>query len=166
MRRLARVVVRTFMHKEKSLNLQRAIEIAVEAHREQTDKAGSPYLLHPLRVMMSLDTDAERIVGVLHDVVEDGPGWTFERLEEEGFSSTVLDALRLVTKLPEDEGDSEAVYVAFVRRAKGNKIARRVKTADILDNLNASRLSTLTEKDMRRMNRYLAALRELRDANA
>lgn len=116
--------------------------------------------------MMSLETDDERIVGILHDVVEDGPGWTFERLEEEGFSPTVLDALRLVTKRPEDEGDSEAVYVAFVRRAKGNKIARRVKTADILDNLNASRLSALTEKDMRRMNRYLAALRDLRDAEA
>lgn len=146
------------------MNLQRAIEIAVEAHRGQTDKAGAPYLLHPLRVMMSLDTDEERIVGVLHDVVEDGPGWTFERLKEEGFSPAVLDALRLVTKRPEDEGDSEAVYVAFVRRAKGNKIARRVKTADILDNLNASRLYSLTEKDMHRMNRYLAALRELRGA--
>lgn len=64
------------------------------------------------------------------------------------------------------EGDSETVYVAFVRRAKGHKIARRVKTADILDNLNASRLSAVTEKDMRRMNRYLTALRELRDAEA
>ena len=148
------------------MNLQRAIEIAVEAHRGQTDKAGAPYLLHPLRVMMSLDTDEERIVGVLHDVVEDGPGWTFERLEQEGFAPTVIEALRLVTKRPEDEGDSEAVYVAFVRRAKGNKFARRVKTADILDNLNASRLSALTEKDMRRMNRYLTALRELRDPEA
>jgi (p)ppGpp synthase/HD superfamily hydrolase len=144
------------------LNLQRAIEIAAEAHRDQTDKAGAPYVLHPLRVMMTLETDEERIVGVLHDVVEDGPGWTFERLEKEGFSLSVLEALRLVTKRPEDEGDSEAVYVSFVCRAKGNKIARRVKTADILDNLNASRLSALTEKDMRRMNRYLAALRELR----
>lgn len=143
------------------MNLQIAIEIAAEAHREQTYKAGAPYLLHPLRVMMSLETNDERIVGILHDVVEDGPGWTFERFEEEGFSPTVLDALRLVTKRPEDEGDSEAVYVAFVRRAKGNKIARRVKT-----NLNASRLSALTEKDMRRMNRYLAALRDLRDAEA
>jgi len=160
------MVTITFMNQEKPLNLQRAIEIAAEAHREQTDKAGAPYLLHPLRVMMSLETDDERIVGVLHDVVEDGPGWTFERLEKEGFSPTVLDALRLVTKRPEDEGDSEVVYVAFVRRAKGNKIARRVKTADILDNLNASRLSVLTEKDTRRMNRYLAALRELRDADA
>ena len=143
------------------MNLQIAIEIAAEAHREQTYKAGAPYLLHPLRVMMSLETNDERIVGILHDVVEDGPGWTFERFEEEGFSPTVLDALRLVTKRPEDEGDSESVYVAFVRRAKGNKIARRVKT-----NLNASRLSALTEKDMRRMNRYLAALRDLRDAEA
>lgn len=59
-----------------------------------------------------------------------------------------------------------AVYLDVVCRAKGNKIARRVKTADILDSLNASRLSTLTEKDMRRMNRYLAAPRELRDAEA
>jgi hypothetical protein len=54
-------------------------------------------------------------------------GWTFERLEEEGLSPTVLDALRLVTKRPEDEGDSEAVYVAFVRRAKGNKSRARSK---------------------------------------
>lgn len=149
-----------FIHQEKLLNLQRAIEIAAEAHRGQTDKVGAPYLLHPLRVMMSLETDDERIVSVLHDVVEDGPGWTFERLEEEGFSPTVLDALRLVTKRPEDEGDSEAVYVAFVRRAKGNNIARRVKTADILDYLNASRLSALTEKDMRRMNRYQRTTRK------
>jgi (p)ppGpp synthase/HD superfamily hydrolase len=158
-------VVSIFTNWEKPLNLQRAIEIAAEAHREQTDKAGAPYLLHPLRVMMSLETDDERIVGILHDVVEDGPGWTFERLEDEGFSKTVLNALRLVTKRPEDEGDSDAVYVAFVRRTKGNKIARRVKIADIVDNLNASRLPALTEKDMRRMNRYLAALRELRDAD-
>jgi len=56
------------------LNLQIAIEIAAEAHREQTYKAGAPYLLHPLRVMMSLETNDERIVGILHDVVEDGPG--------------------------------------------------------------------------------------------
>lgn len=79
---------------------------------------------------------------------------------------TPLNALRHVTKRPEDEGDSEVVYVAFARRAKGNKIAWRVKTADILDNLNGSRWLALTEKDMRRMTRYLAALRELRDAEA
>lgn len=143
------------------MNLQRAIEIAVEAHRDQSDKAGAPYILHPLRVMMSVDTDEERIVAVLHDVVEDGPGWTFERLEAEGFPSSVIDALRLVTKRPEDQGDDEESYLRFVRRTLPHAVARRVKIADIRDNLNATRLKELTERDRLRMNRYLAALRVL-----
>ena len=143
------------------MNLQRAIEIAVEAHRSQSDKAGAPYILHPLRVMMSVETEEERIVAVLHDVVEDGPGWTFERLEEEGFPSLVIDALRLVTKRPEDQGDDEESYLRFVLRTLTNPMARRVKIADIRDNLNATRLKDLTEKDRLRMNRYLAALRVL-----
>ena len=67
--------------------LQRAIEIAVAAHKGQIDKAGSPYVLHPLRIMLKLRSDDERIVGVLHDVVEDCEGWSFERLAEEGFSA-------------------------------------------------------------------------------
>lgn len=143
------------------MNLQRAIEIAVEAHRDQSDKAGAPYILHPLRVMMSVDTDEERIVAVLHDVVEDGPGWSFERLEAEGFPSSVIDALRLVTKRREDQGDDEESYLRFVRRTLPNAVARRVKIADIRDNLNATRLKELTERDRLRMNRYLAALRVL-----
>lgn len=143
------------------MNLQRAIEIAVEAHRTQFDKAGAPYILHPLRVMFSVETEEERIVAVLHDVVEDGPGWTFERLETEGFSASVIDALRLVTKRPEDEGGDDEGYLRFVRRTLTNAVARRVKIADIRDNLNAARFKELTERDRLRMNRYLAALREL-----
>src|SRR6202034_2035323 len=77
--------------------LERAIAIAVEGHSGQVDKAGEPYILHPLRVMLNCATAEERIVGVLHDVVEDCPGWTFERLREEGFSDTVLTALDAVT---------------------------------------------------------------------
>lgn len=64
--------------------MQRAIEIAVEAHKGQVDKAGNLYVLHPLRVMMSLDAEDEKIVGVLHDVVEDCEGWTWDRLRSEG----------------------------------------------------------------------------------
>lgn len=143
------------------MNLQRAIEIAVEAHRNQSDKAGAPYILHPLRVMMLVDTEEERIVAVLHDVVEDGPGWTFERLVAEGFPASVIDALRLVTKRPEDQGDDEESYLRFVRCTLPNAVARRVKIADIRDNLNATRLKKLTERDRLRMNRYLAALRVL-----
>lgn len=150
------------------MNLQRAIEIATEAHRGQHDKAGAPYILHPLRVMMALETEEERIVGVLHDVVEDGPGWTFDRLEQEGFSSTILDALWLVTKRQEDEGKDEAVYLRFVLRSLANPISHRVKMADLRDNLNVTRLVQITEKDTQRLNRYLVALRVLQvpDRNA
>ncbi len=151
--------------------LQRAISIAVEAHEGQVDKGGNPYILHPMRIMMSLRTIDEMIVGVLHDVVEDcsdrGFGW--ERLKEEGFSKTVLDALKSVTKTPEEERhfktlngeDRVTAYLRFVDRAKSNPIGRRVKRADIYDNLNVTRIDKLTEKDLARLNQYKVALQYL-----
>ena len=75
------------------MNLEKAIKIAVEAHTGQVDKGGNPYILHPLRVMLSLNTEEERIVGVLHDVVEDCEGWTWQRLQDEGFSLDIIQAL-------------------------------------------------------------------------
>ena len=85
------------------MNLENAIKIAVEAHTGQVDKGGNPYILHPLRVMLSLDREEERIVGVLHDVVEDCAGWSWERLEAEGFSEEIIRALKSVSKTPEEE---------------------------------------------------------------
>ena len=82
--------------------LERAIEIAVEAHKGQLDKGGNPYILHPLRVMMSVDLELEKIVAVLHDVVEDS-NWTFEALLAEGFSNEVIEALKSVTKKSDNE---------------------------------------------------------------
>ena len=147
------------------MNLEHAIAIATEAHRGQKDKAGAPYILHPLRVMLALDGTVDRIVGVLHDVVEDGGSeWTFERLTTEGFAPEVIDALRLVTKRPEDQSDDLDTYLRFVRRTLANPIARRVKLADIRDNLNVTRLQAVTEKDAKRLNKYLAALRLLIEA--
>jgi len=135
------------------MNLARAIAIAVQAHDGQTDKSGYPYILHPLRVMLALDDDDARIVGVLHDVVEDCPDWSFDRLRNEGFSDRVLHALSLVTKSSDD-----ADYAAFIRRAMPDSIARRVKRADLMDNLNAARLQHVSASDAERMNRYIAAL--------
>lgn len=152
------------------MNLQRAIEIAVEAHKGQVDKACNLYVLHPLRVMMSLDTEDEKIVGVLHDVVEDCEGWTWDRLRSEGFSEKIIDALQSVSKTPDDEvefsrlketGSEDAVrqhYFAFVRRAGANEIGRKVKAADIKDNLDISRIKTLSNEDMIRLRRYEEAL--------
>jgi hypothetical protein len=73
--------------------LERAIVIAVEAHAGQVDKGGAPYVLHPLRMMLSMTSTDERIVAVLHDVCEDCPGWTFDRLRREGFSDHIIEAL-------------------------------------------------------------------------
>ena len=140
--------------------LQRAIEIAVQAHAGQVDKAGSPYILHPLRVMLAQNTDAARIVGVLHDVVEDCAGWTFVRLGEEGFSDEILEALASVTKRPEDEAD----YQGFIARSAGNRIGRTVKMADLIDNSDLSRIATPTAADHQRVEKYQAAIAYLQRA--
>ena len=140
-------------------DLERAIALAVETHSGQLDKAGEPYILHPLRVMFRLSSKDERIVGILHDVVEDGEV-SFEDLKEMGFSPAVTDALKAVTKRPDEEGSDEG-YQAFVARAGANLIARKVKMADLLDNLDVTRLGEISEKDSRRISRYLRALRYL-----
>ena len=82
--------------------LQKAIQIATEAHKGQLDKSGREYIGHPLRVMEMGKTEEEKIVGVLHDVVEATP-WTFEMLEAEGFAPEIIAALRCVTKTSENE---------------------------------------------------------------
>ena len=84
--------------KDDVSTLERAIAIAAEAHTGQVDKAGAPYVLHPLRMMLSLSSIDERIVAVLHDVCEDCPGWTFDRLRKEGFPITSSKLLQSVTQ--------------------------------------------------------------------
>ena len=152
------------------MNLEKAIKIAVEAHTGQVDKGGNPYILHPLRVMLSLNSEEERIVGVLHDVVEDCEGWTWERLREQGCSDEIIEALKSVSKTPEEEKQFKKMddpneklvhYLEFVKRAKFNKIGRNVKAADIKDNLDISRIDDITERDIDRLNRYKAALKML-----
>ena len=135
--------------------LERAIEIAVEAHKGQVDKGGSPYILHPFRVMMSVDLELEKIVAVLHDVVEDS-NWTFEALLAEGFSIEVIEALKSVTKNSDNED-----YDSFIQRAMENPIGRKVKIADLRDNLDVTRISDITDKDVKRINKYKKALKIL-----
>jgi (p)ppGpp synthase/HD superfamily hydrolase len=140
-------------------NLERAIEIAVSAHKGQTDKGGSPYILHPLRVMMALDSETEKIVGVLHDVVEDSD-WTFEDLENEDFGPEVIEALKSVTKNDDEHGTDES-YFRFVERARQNPIGRRVKIADLQDNVDVSRLPEVDEKTKQRVEKYKKSLEVL-----
>lgn len=134
--------------------LERAIAIAVEAHQGQRDKAGVTYVLHPLRVMLRLESETARITGVLHDVVEDS-SWTLEGLAGEGFNAEILAALECLTKR-----DGEA-YEAFIERVMTNALAREVKKADLLDNLELLRLPHLEEKDLRRLAKYHRAWKVL-----
>lgn len=135
--------------------LERAIQIATEAHKGQLDKAGKDYIGHPLRVMEMGRTEEEKIVGVLHDVVEDGD-WTFEALEAEGFSKEVISALRCVTKTSENEN-----YDEFIERVKKNPLAVAVKINDLTDNMDIRRLPYLSDKDVKRLKKYLKAYKKL-----
>ena len=135
--------------------LERAIEIATKAHQGQFDKAGRDYIGHPLRVMEMGKTEDEKIVGVLHDVIED-TDWTFEKLAEEGFSQEIISALRCVTKLSENEN-----YDDFIDRVKKNPLAVAVKINDLTDNMDIRRLPYLSDKDVKRLKKYLKAYKRL-----
>ena len=135
--------------------LQRAIEIATQAHQGQFDKSGKEYIGHPLRVMEMGRTEEEKIAGVLHDVVEDSD-WTFEALEAEGFSQDIIAALKCVTKLSENEN-----YDDFIERVKKNPLAVAVKINDLTDNMDIRRLPYLSDKDIKRLKKYLKAYKKL-----
>lgn len=135
--------------------LERAIQIATEAHKGQLDKSGRDYIGHPLRVMAMGKTEDEKIVGVLHDVIED-TDWTFEMLEAEGFSREVIEALRCVTKLAENEN-----YDDFIERVRKNPLAVAVKINDLTDNMDIRRLPYLSDKDVKRLKKYLKAYKKL-----
>ena len=137
------------------MNIERAIQIAVAAHAGIKDKGGKPYILHPIKVMMRVETEEEQIVAILHDVVED-TDWTFDALRNEGFSETVIEALETVTKYSEDED-----YEDFIKRSLGNDIGRKVKIADLRENLDVTRIGKLSEKDIKRINKYNRALKTL-----
>ena len=137
------------------MDVERAIQIAVEAHAGAKDRGGKPYILHPIGVMMRCETEDEKIVAILHDVVEDTE-WTFEALRKEGFLETIIEALETVTKHSEDED-----YDEFVQRSLKNEIGRKVKIADLRENLDVTRIGELNEKDIERINKYKRALKTL-----
>ena len=137
--------------------LEDAIALAVEAHRGQRDKAGQCYVLHPLRLMLRVDTEPERMAAVLHDVVEDTP-YTLERLRALGYPEEVLGALDCLTRR---EGET---YEAFIERIRPHALARRVKLADLEDNMDVRRLTSFSDRDAERLARYRAAWSRLKEA--
>lgn len=131
----------------KTSTLERAIEIAAKNHAGQRDKGGHPYVLHPLRLMLAMQSPHERMAVVLHDVVEDTLV-TLKDLEAEGFPPEVLAAVEALTKR---EGEER---LAAASRAARNPIARAVKLADVADNMDLRRIPDPTEKDFARLKEY------------
>jgi len=130
--------------------LEKAISIALSVHKGKTDKGGNPYILHPLRVMLDMTTIEEKIVAVLHDVVEDSHT-TIQNLREENYSEEILDALTLLTK------NQNQTYNEYILEIKKNTLATKVKLADLRDNMDKKRLLNPNKKDIARINKYKIA---------
>lgn len=134
--------------------LEDAIRLALDKHHGQTDKSGAPYILHPLRVMAGMQTEAERIVAVLHDVVED-TDVTLDDLRRMGYSAEIVAAIDHLSRRDDE------TYEEFIQRIKPHPLAVRVKLGDLLDNMDIRRNAALDEKALERFQRYQKAWVEL-----
>lgn len=135
--------------------VEKAYKLAEKAHAGQVDKAGKDYITHPVAVSGMLEDEEEKCVALLHDVLED-TDVTEEEIREE-FSDTIADAVVAMTR-----GEHET-YEDFIRRAKKNPIARKVKMADLTHNMDLSRLPVVTDKDLRRLEKYKRAMEVLKE---
>ena len=137
------------------LQLEKAIELAFKVHKNQKDRYGKPYIFHPLRVMNKMDDDKEKIVAVLHDVIEDTE-LTYKDLCDAGFSEEIIDAIASISKQDGEE------YFDYINRVMQNRLAVKVKLADLEDNMDVRRIEIITEKDRGRLNKYMKAYRMIK----
>jgi (p)ppGpp synthase/HD superfamily hydrolase len=137
--------------------LEKAIYLAVKAHQGQKDRYGKPFILHPFRMMIKMDTEAEKIVAVLHDVVEKSDQ-TLEDLRREDFHEEIIDAVDRLTKRPGED------YASHIERAKRNPLSRKVKIADLEDNMDPKRIIDFSEEDKKRLERFHRTWSELKNS--
>jgi (p)ppGpp synthase/HD superfamily hydrolase len=131
--------------------VEKALEIATIAHKGQTDKAGKEYIYHPIMVAFSVKTKEEKIVALLHDVVEDTK-ITLKDLKNYGVGTNELTAIKLLTKKNNED------YFEYIARIKTNNLARNVKIADLKHNSDLTRLKVITDKDLKRVEKYKKAI--------
>ena len=129
---------------------QIALELAVEKHKNQTDKAGNPYILHPLHVMENVNSKEGKIVAILHDIIED-TDITEDYLFKIGLSKRIVDAVVALTR------SEDMDYQEYIKNLSSNPLAKEVKLADLVHNMDLKRLPTLEEKDLERNRKYQIA---------
>lgn len=137
-------------------SLEKAIGIALQAHAGQVDKSGQPYILHPLRLMLKFEAEVERIIAVLHDVVEDS-AVSLNDLRREGFPEEAVNAIECLSKRPGED------YQQFIARVSTDALATKIKIEDLKDNLDLTRIASISEGDLARTGKYHQALRFLLD---
>ena len=135
---------------------KKAMKLCFEAHKNQVDKSGMPYVFHPFHLAEQMTDELTTVTALLHDVVEDTP-YTFADLRQMGFPEDVMAALTLLTHV-----DAEP-YMDYVRRLKDNPIARAVKLADLRHNSDLTRLNRIDERALARVEKYRAAIQLLED---
>lgn len=141
--------------------IENALRIALDAHAGQSDKAGAPYVLHPIRVMMKLESAELQAAALLHDVLEDSD-YKEADLRAAGIPEEVIDLVLAVTKREDEDTGDEAGYERFIERIATNPRAARIKLADIEDNLDVRRIRELKDKDLSRIRRYHRAWHRLK----
>lgn len=137
-------------------NTKKAMKLCFEAHKDQKDKSGLPYVFHPFHVAEQMPDEKTTIVALLHDVIEDS-SYTLEDLRDMGFEQDVLDALAMLTH------DPAVPYMDYVAEIKKNPIARTVKLADLRHNSDLTRLDEINETALKRVEKYKAAMQLLSD---
>lgn len=136
---------------------KKALSLCFEAHKDQVDKSGLPYVFHPFHLAMEMTDELSTVVALLHDVIED-TDYTLQDLEKMGFPPAVLEAISLMTHR---EG---VPYMEYVATIKTNPLARIVKMADLRHNSNIARVDNPTEKDYARVEKYRRAMALLEQA--
>ena len=139
------------MDTSKQPMLELALSIATEAHKGQFDKAGVDYVEHPIYVASQVDSEEEKAVALLHDVIEDSP-FTAEELLLAGLPETVVTAVQILSKKKGQD------YQTYLKTVKSNPLARAVKLADLKHNSDLSRLENITDKDLERLEKYKKAI--------
>ncbi len=137
-------------------NTKKALKLCFEAHKDQKDKSGLPYIFHPFHLAEQMETEETTVVALLHDVIED-TDYTIEDLTEMGFDKAITDALSLLTH------DNKTDYMDYVAKIKENPIAKAVKLADLNHNSDLSRLDVVDEKALDRREKYQKAIRLLEE---
>ena len=133
---------------------KKALKLCFEAHKEQVDKSGMPYVFHPFHLAEQMQTEETTVVALLHDLVED-TNYTIKDLTSMGFDKNITDAIALMTHADDVE------YMDYVREIKNNPIAKAVKLADLKHNSDLTRLDVVDEKALSRREKYLKAIKLL-----